>query len=82
MTFSELSGVVRWMLQECSQVMQGITHHTTLHQVGIGGEIEGVNLLMLGYKGCTEPRRSTPSASVSHKDVGCQHGDKVISVLG
>src|SRR2546425_6587609 len=78
-TFSELSDVARWMLQECSQVMQGITHHTTLHQVGIGGEIEGVNLLMLGYKSRTELRRSTPSAGVGHKDVGCQRGHKMIS---
>ena len=62
--------------------MQGMTHHTTLHQVGIGGEIEGVNLLMLSYKSGTEPRRSTPSASVGHKDVGCQRGHKAISVLG
>ena len=70
------------MLQECSQVMQGMTHHTTLHQVGIGREIEGVNLLMLGYKSRAEPRCSTPSARIGHKDVRCQRSHKTISVLG
>jgi len=56
--------------------MQSLTHHTTLHQVGIGGEIEGVHLLMLGYKDCIELHRFTPSTHIGYKDVGCQWATK------
>ena len=40
---------------------------TTLHQVGIFGEIESVSPPVLGDKLSTELRRFTPRASIGHQ---------------
>ena len=77
------SGVVPlWMPQECYQIVQSMAYNTTLHQVGIVGEVKGVNPPVLGYKFCTELYHSTSRAGIGHKEVGCQRGHKTVSVLG
>ena len=55
---------------------------TTLHQVGIVGEVESICPPVLGDKFSAELRCFTPRASIRHKDVGCQRSDKTVSVLG
>ena len=81
-TFSNGCVVTLWRPQECYQLVQSMTHNTTLPQVGIFREVEGVNPPVLGYKFCTELHRSTPKARIGHKDVGCQRGYKTVSMLG
>ena len=75
-------GVALCMPQESYQVMQSMAQDTTLHQVGIFGEIKSVNPPVLGDKFSTELRCFTPRAGIGHKDVGCQRSDKTVSVLG
>jgi hypothetical protein len=55
---------------------------TTLHQVGIVGEVESISPPVLGYKFSTELRCFTPRAGIRHKNIGCQRSDKTVSVLG
>jgi len=70
------------MPQEFYQIVQSKAQDTTLHQVGIIGEIERVSPPVLGDKFSTELRRFTPRTSIRYKDVGCQRSDKTVSVLG
>jgi len=70
------------MPQESYQIVQSMAQGTTLHQVGIVGEIERINPPVLGDKFSTELRCFTPRAGIRHKDVGCQRSDKMVSVLG
>jgi hypothetical protein len=70
------------MPQEFYQIVQSMAQDTMLHQVGIFGEIESVNLLILGDKFPTELRCFASRAGIRHKDVGCQRSDKTVSILG
>ena len=70
------------MPQDYYQIVQSMAQDTTLHQVGIFGEIESVSPPVLGDKLSTELRRFTPRASIGHQDVGCQRSDQTVSVFG
>ena len=70
------------MPQELYQIVQSMAQDTMLHQVGIFGEIESVNLLKLGDKCPTELRCLAPRPGICHKDVGGQRSDQTVSILG
>jgi len=55
---------------------------TTMHHMGIVGEIEGVNPPVLGDKFSAELRCFTPRTGIRHKDVGGQCSDKTVSIVG
>ena len=70
------------MLQESYQIVQSMAQDTTLQQVDIFGEIESGNLPVLGDKFYAELGCFAHRTGIRHQNVGCQHRDKPVSVLG